>query len=326
MKFIFYSQKILDDAKISIDGLVPNSFHLSHWRGNQTPPEFQADTSTEIAIKFVTHPSHHQYLQDYPILSNNHFDTDGLLAVWTVLSPHSALPQRDLLIQAAEAGDFSEFTTEKALKINLLLTAFRNSVQSPFAPSLKNLTEEAQDALCYAKLIEHLPTLLANPEAHEGLWKSEFQKILDSFEKFEKGEIIRKEFKDEAFSVLVCSETPSRYAINHYCEGDLFLIVQIQPEGFCYDLDYRYYSWAETISRPTIHQISMEPLANRLNVYNGRAEGQWMCQGFKGKSLTTVLKYTNPMGDSLSNRFPYERVAGLVRDYIQENKNHITRG
>ena len=40
---------------------------------------------------------------------NNHFDTDGVLSVWTLLDPERALAQRDLLVAAAEAGDFDEW-------------------------------------------------------------------------------------------------------------------------------------------------------------------------------------------------------------------------
>ena len=40
---------------------------------------------------------------------NNHFDTDGVLSVWTLLDPERTLANRELLIAAAEAGDFDEW-------------------------------------------------------------------------------------------------------------------------------------------------------------------------------------------------------------------------
>ena len=42
---------------------------------------------------------------------NNHFDTDGLLSIWVLLDPERALACRDLLVAAAEAGDFDEWPT-----------------------------------------------------------------------------------------------------------------------------------------------------------------------------------------------------------------------
>ena len=45
------------------------------------------------------------------VVVNNHFDTDGLLSVWVLLDPEQALSCRELLIAAAEAGDFDEWPT-----------------------------------------------------------------------------------------------------------------------------------------------------------------------------------------------------------------------
>ncbi len=320
MNFIFYSPKILSEPKISVDGIVPRSFHLSHWQGNQTPQDLRADTSTEIALKFITSPRQKEYGQGLQIITNNHYDTDGLLSLWSLLSPSLALTHKDLLIAAAEAGDFYHFTTEQAVQLNLLIKAFRHSPDSPLASSMKGLGEEEQDALCYTKMLELLPTLLSNPQNHRPLWQEEHKKILTSFEAFEKGDIILKEFPQERLSVVVCKNRPSEYAIDRYCQGDLYLIAQVQPEGFCYDLEYRYYSWAETVTRPKLHHIPMERLASRLNVYDGRALGRWMSQGYQGQSLTSVLKYTNLQGESLPSRFPFENVAEYIRDYIREEQ------
>ena len=321
MKFIYYSPEIFNKPKISVDGIVPNSFHLSHWKGNQTPDPFKADTSTEIALKFITHPHAKEFFPNCHILSNNHFDTDGLLALWVLLLPSQALPYREFLIEAAEAGDFSQFTHPKAVQFTLLVTTFRESPESPLAETMKGWTEEKKDSFCYMEMLEQLPSLLSNPSAYKKLWLAEYKEIENSFEQFEKGEVLRKEFPNEDLTVLVCQKRPSKYAINHHCQGSLFLIVQIHSEGFCYDLEYRYYSWADTITRPKIFKVPMEPLASRLNVYDGRGLGRWMSQGFQGNALTTVLKYTNPQGDSLPSRFPYENVAQFVRDHIRQ-ANH----
>lgn len=42
------------------------------------------------------------------LLSNDHFDHDGLLAITTLLYPDWARERRELLIEAAEAGDFNK--------------------------------------------------------------------------------------------------------------------------------------------------------------------------------------------------------------------------
>jgi len=109
MRFEFYSEAIANVPKLSVDGTVPNSVHFSHWVGNETPPELKADTSTEIALNLVASPSKASLTQGIELVTNNHFDTDGVLSVWTVLNGERALKYRDVLIAAAEAGDFIVF-------------------------------------------------------------------------------------------------------------------------------------------------------------------------------------------------------------------------
>jgi hypothetical protein len=94
---------------ISCDGLVPGAaLDLTHWQGNRTPSRFKADTSTEIALNFVASSEAAERWND-AVVVNNHFDTDGLLSVWVLLDPDQATARRDLLMAAAEAGDFDEW-------------------------------------------------------------------------------------------------------------------------------------------------------------------------------------------------------------------------
>ena len=81
---------------------------LTHWQGNRTPSRYKADTSTEIALNFVGSPEASSEWAD-AVVVNNHFDTDGLLSIWVLLDPEEAMARRDLLIAAAEAGDFDEW-------------------------------------------------------------------------------------------------------------------------------------------------------------------------------------------------------------------------
>ena len=98
-----------DVPAISCDGLVPGTaLDLTHWQGNHTPGRFKADTSTEIALNFVISPEAGQQWAT-AVAVNNHFDTDGVLSVWALLEPAAALARRDVLVAAAEAGDFDEW-------------------------------------------------------------------------------------------------------------------------------------------------------------------------------------------------------------------------
>ena len=98
MRFEFYTDALENVPKLSVDGTVDNSIHFSHWEGNSTPTEVKADTSTEIALNLVASPNRAALTQGIELVTNNHFDTDGTLSCWTVLTGERALAYQDLLI------------------------------------------------------------------------------------------------------------------------------------------------------------------------------------------------------------------------------------
>ena len=121
MRFEFYHSGLDGVPKLSVDGTVSDSIHFSHWEGNETPAEVKADTSTEIALNLVGSPNRNELTRGIELVTNNHFDTDGVLSVWTILTGERALELREKLIPAAEAGDFSEFTNEAAVRASIAL-------------------------------------------------------------------------------------------------------------------------------------------------------------------------------------------------------------
>src|SRR5258708_7908497 len=121
MRFEYYNSGLEDVPKLSVDGTVDNAVHFSHWQGNQTPAELKADTSTEIALNLVAAPNRNELTRGIELVTNNHFDTDGVLSVWTVLTGARALELREQLIPAAEAGDFSEFRNEAAVRASIVI-------------------------------------------------------------------------------------------------------------------------------------------------------------------------------------------------------------
>src|SRR5438094_1679386 len=121
MRFEFYSEAIADLPKLSVDGTVDNAIHFSHWNGNQTPESVKADTSTETVLNVVAAPNRDQLTRSIDLVTNNHFDTDGVLSVWAMLTGARALELRDQLIAAAEAGDFSEMSTQEGVRASIVI-------------------------------------------------------------------------------------------------------------------------------------------------------------------------------------------------------------
>jgi hypothetical protein len=140
MRFEFYSEAIADVPKLSVDGTVDNAIHFSHWQGNKTPVQVKADTSTEIALNLVAAPNREELTQEIDLVTNNHFDTDGVLSVWTVLNGERALPLRDQLIAAAVAGDFSELSTTDGVRTSIVIQGSDSPLDNSGSPLARQLS------------------------------------------------------------------------------------------------------------------------------------------------------------------------------------------
>ena len=107
MRFEYYTDKLADVPKLSVDGTVDYPIHFSHWKGNQTPAGVKADTSTEITLNVVAAPNRDELTQGIDLVTNNHFDTDGVLSVWTMLTGERALALRAKLIPQPKRATFA---------------------------------------------------------------------------------------------------------------------------------------------------------------------------------------------------------------------------
>lgn len=320
MLFRYYDDSLRSIQKISVDGLVPDTpYHLSHWKDNRTPAPLKADTATEIAYKYNGTPGAGDFFPGITLITNNHFDTDGLLSVWTLLNPHRAEAMRTSFIGAAEAGDFHAFSSEEALQFNLMIEGLRDAPDSPIVTP----AGQSREAACYNALLPSIPDLFYKRNDHQDLWQERFQEILLSFNLFEKGIILLEEYEEERLSVVIDEQKPAREAIDRYCQGDLYLIIQDrEPDqgGFLYELEYRYYAWADTVERPPITLIPMDELASHLNRHEGNKRGHWMTRGYRNQGLTSVLKFADPEGKDLPSTLHPEEVIHFVRTHLDAYK------
>ena len=191
MRFEFYHSGLDNVPKLSIDGTVANAIHFSHWQGNETPAEVKADTSTEIALNLVASPRRAQMTHGIELVTNNHFDTDGVLSVWTVLTGEKALCLRKQLIAAAEAGDFSEFTNEDAVRASIVIQGSdqaspNDEAGSPLARQLAG-EEVNDDARAYELVLPEVERVLTRTSDYEHLWRDPWQRIATAMESFERG-------------------------------------------------------------------------------------------------------------------------------------------
>lgn len=327
MRFEFYHPGLHHLPKLSVDGTVDNAIHFSHWQGNETPAEVKADTSTEIALNLVASPNRDKLTRGIELITNNHFDTDGVLSVWTVLNGERALDLHDRLIWAAEAGDFSEFRNEDAVRASIVIqgsdqASSNNDSGSPLAGLLAG-EEVDDDARAYELVLPEVERVLTRVDDYESLWRSAWDEIAKAFESFERGESTVEEYPESSLSLItlapeVFSATgfnPTRHAapytaISRYARGQLFLIATPLHDGWAYRIDYPYYSWAETIVRPRIERRDLSPLISHLNQIEKNQSGRWKLDNTE---MTSAVKFLDGTGSQAPSGIDPTEVARLVR-------------
>ena len=327
MRFEFYHDGLENVPKLSVDGVVPNSVHFSHWEGNETAREVKADTSTEIAINLVGSPDKAALTQGIDLVTNNHFDTDGVLSIWTVLTGERALELRDKLIPAAEAGDFSELTNENGVRASIVIqgsdqASANSETGSPLARYLTG-EELDDDARAYDVVLPEVERVLTKINEYEHLWREGWQLVATAIESFERGASTVKEFLDARFSLVTLAPeifsasgfNPTRHAapytaISSYAKGDLFVIATPADEGWIYRIDYPYYSWAETVVRPRIERRDFSGLITQLNEVDGSVRGHWKSDK---SEMTSAIKVLADNGTLVPSRLRPDEIAGMFR-------------
>ncbi|MGH9928197.1 MAG: DUF6687 family protein [Pyrinomonadaceae bacterium] len=326
MRFEYYHPGLDDVPKLSVDGTVSNSVHFSHWQGNETPAQLKADTSTEIALNLVAAPNRNELTRGIELVTNNHFDTDGVLSVWTVLTGERALDFREQLIPAAEAGDFSEFTNEAAVCASIVIQGSDQPIpdsdsHSPLAFQLAG--ENVDDARAYELVLPEVERVLTRTNEYEPLWRRAWDKIATAIESFERGASTVTEFGEAGVSLITLAPdifspsgfNPTRHAapytaISRYAKGRFFLVTTPFMNGWAYRIDYPYYSWAETIIRPRIARRDFSPMLKELNRQEGERAGLWKLDN---NEMTSAIKFLGSDGTLAASTLAPDKVAQVVR-------------
>jgi len=329
MRFEYYSDAIAGVPKLSVDGTVSNAIHFSHWKGNETPQSVKADTSTEIALNLVAAPDRDELTQGIDLVTNNHFDTDGVLSVWTVLTGERALELRDKLIAAAEAGDFSEMSTQAGVRASIVIQGSESPIdEDAGSPLAQQLAGEpvSDDARAYELVLPHVERVLTHTNDYATLWCDPWNRIALALDSFAKGRSRVDEDREAKISLVTLAPEifsssgfkPTRHcapftAISHHARGEVFLIATPFDGGWAYRIDYPYYSWAETIVRPRIERRDFSSLVDTLNGMEKSAAGRWRVDT---SELASAMKFSAPEGNLAASGLSLDVVASQLRNTL----------
>jgi hypothetical protein len=330
MRFEFYSDALADVPKLSVDGTVDNAIHFSHWRGNETPVSVKADTSTEIALNVVAAPNRDELTQKIDLVVNNHFDTDGVLSVWAMLNGERALPLRDKLIAAAEAGDFCEFSSVDGVRASIVIQGSDSPIDKSGSPLALKFSgaDFVDEARSYDLVLPKVEHVLTHTDFYESLWREPWKRIEVALDSFAKGESRIDEDLVNKISLVTlapavfgsvgfdpAAHAPPFAAISHHARGNLFVVATPLNDGWAFRVDYPYYSWAETVVRPNISRPDLSAAITTLNEIENTETGRWVIDS---SELASAIKFSDVKNQLTASRIAPDVVARALADALNE--------
>lgn len=326
-QFIPFSE-VKEKKAIIVDSNHPNGLVLSHWRGAPTPDEVRDDTSAAIVLNALrlNIPG-----LELPFVTANHFDIDGFVGVWALLHPEKALENEELLRQMALIGDFRELDLNhplagEALKLVCWINARERDMF--YAPFAAEDMEEKEAQSCVTKFkyfLREFGRVLQDPDWEKPVWEEEVADVLLGYR-----DIYRPDTKLERFPelglVIIETQRPMHYyALFSRTAG--FDIVLSCYDDNRYELEYKYTTWVDITSRPTLPRIDLAPLAEQLNQLE-QSGHTWTWDGItetgpllrlEGKGLSRVETYDNPSSrDILSSSIPVGDLKQLVVSFFRD--------
>lgn len=274
---------------IVIDG-TPNDntvLPLSHWPHSGTPWKLKADTSVEVVFNYLASAGDHV---DIAPVTNDHFDEDGMIGLWCMIHPEAALEARELLCDAARAGDFATYRNRRAARIAFAISRLVDRGLSPWGVEAFPKAYPDYCTMVYGRLLEMFAGLLADLEGHRDLWQDEDDLLTASEEALERGEATIEEIGAVDLAVVrVPADWPERPA-HRFTQQRRVMIhpMAVHNQTTCnriailcddrVSFAYRYESWVQMVSRRPPARVDLKPLAATLAEQEGGAH-DWRFDG-----------------------------------------------
>ena len=323
MRYIPF-HKLGNTPNIIVDGSSNENtlITLSHWPKSGTPKELKDDLSIQIVFKYLENLKFHVGTD---VVSNNHFDEDGLVSIYALLNPEYALKHKSLFIDIGSAGDFGTFKTREAARIAFILSAYADPDLSPLDHSIFDKEYPETCGELYKTMLELLPDIINEPDRFHRFWQYEEELLSASETSIWTGKIKIEEFPNLDLAVVTLPEAmPERkvhrftlernaachpMALHNATNCCRILLVQ----GHTYELQYRYESWVQYMSRKIMPRVDLTPLASELTgKENGN--GTWKFDG--ANLITPKLHLTN----SIESKILPEEFVSKVKSFLEVAK------
>jgi hypothetical protein len=279
---------------------------LAHWRAAPTPEHLRDDTSAGSCLRALHAPATPG--MEAAAVTANHFDIDGFIGVWSLLNPETALQHEKLLRMVAVLGDFREIDflhplTDAALQLVCWLNAEEKArFYEPFGAPTRRRREDEASAEKFEWFLPRFAEILQNPEAGRAAWQPEYERAKAAVAAMQEPPTQRRRYPEIDLAVVETLEPVPYYALFGPTTGsDIVLSLYA---GNRYELEYKYTTWIDLESRPTLPRLVLTPLVARLNELETSGY-TWAADGITdtgpllrltGQKLSKAERYADPDG------------------------------
>ncbi len=276
---------LADTPNVVVDGSPTAStvLTLSHWPGSATPVDVRADLSAQIALRALDHAD---WFSGVDVVSNNHFDQDGLAAAYFLVAPDDARHHAPLLVDLAASGDFATTAPwingpRAGARLSMAVAAFADPSRSPLDASIFAGSYADQCGRLYVEMLDRLPAMLADPSACRDLWADEDAHLEASLAAVADGTVVIDEVPAVDLAIVTVPEgwapDPLSHRFAHVVgrtwteavhpmaiNSSTKMLRVLLIHGRRYRLELRYESWVMLVSRPVMPRPDLRPIAARL--------------------------------------------------------------
>ena len=279
---------------------------LAHWRGAATPENLRDDSSAGSVLRALHRPTTPGLTAS--AVTANHFDVDGFVGVWSLLNPALALQHEELLRLVAGLGDFREIDgtnplADRALQLVCWLNAEEKArFYEPFGAPAQRRREDEASAEKFEWFLPRFAEMLEKPETGRTAWQSEYERVQGAAAVMREPLTKLQRYPEIGLVVVATPAPVPYYALFGPTAG--FDIVLSMYSGNRYELEYKYTTWIDLESRPTLPRLALAPLVARLNALETSGQA-WAADGITdtgpllrliGQKLSKAQRYADPDG------------------------------
>jgi hypothetical protein len=299
MKSFIPFHELNDREAIIVDGAHSSGLILSHWKGQNKIEGIADDTSAGVVINAIIHniPG-----LAHDLITATHFDIDGLVGVWSLFEPSIAVQYEKVLKAVARIGDFRELDLSReeddtALKIVCWIDAEeRNRFYPPFG-------DDHEMKACAEKFAWFLPRFadaVKDPDQYRNVWGRDYLRIKNDHEVIHGSASNISVYKDIGLARIQTPDPVSYYALFSATHGSDIVLSMYSNNR--YELEYKYTTWVDIVSRPTLPRIYLQPLCDQLNALETSGK-KWFCDNIndtgpvlriENSELTKAERFAHP--------------------------------